>query len=132
MRSARITYFDSYRASASADSDKRVLSNLRRFMEDLDRETGRPERAWKTLASQDSPQQENWWDCGVFMLMTCRWRAYGLPFSFDQDDMDDFRRRILADIIDFSGPPPLLARAKRGRDEPEHGLLDEPSPRRRR
>jgi hypothetical protein len=117
LRAARITYFDSTGDTNITSDRERILRNLQRFMEDLDRSSGKPERDWSFRVAADAPRQLNGWDCGVFTLMACKWRALQLPFSYDQRDMDYFRRRIMADIISFAGPPQPESRATPRRNE---------------
>jgi sentrin-specific protease 1 len=103
-RAATITHFDSLGEGAVTSSSTLILQNLKRYMQDLDKQNGLPSSAWSLVVAQDTPQQRNLCDCGVFALMTCKWRALDLPFSYDQRDADYFRRRIMSDIIDLAGP----------------------------
>jgi sentrin-specific protease 1 len=120
-RTAVVTYYDSMGGNGVTPSRERVLGNLQRFMQDLERLKGKPQRDWSGRVAPDAPQQTNTWDCGVFTLMACKWRALELPFSYDQRDMDYFRRRIMADIIDVAGPPPA-PRATPRRNATQHQL----------
>mmetsp|Transcript_15098 Transcript_15098/g.30446 ORF Transcript_15098/g.30446 Transcript_15098/m.30446 type:complete len:257 (+) Transcript_15098:1427-2197(+) len=50
---------------------------------------------WELIeGTSETPQQENGFDCGVFMLMACILLAVGEPLDFSQEDIALFRERI--------------------------------------
>jgi sentrin-specific protease 1 len=54
------------------------------------------------------PQQDNGFDCGVFMLHFARCVAAGVPWDFGQADMRDLREALTYDILTtgvHGGPP---------------------------
>ena len=55
---------------------------------------------WELIgSSEDTPQQENGFDCGVFMLVACILLAVGEPLDFSHDDIDLFRKRLILIIL---------------------------------
>lgn len=54
------------------------------------------------------PQQDNGFDCGVFMLHFARCVAAGVPWDFAQADMRDLREALVYDILatGVNGGPP--------------------------
>ena len=47
----------------------------------------------------NTPQQTNSCDCGVFTLMFADYQSRNAPFTFDQRHMEYFRIRVVADIM---------------------------------
>jgi sentrin-specific protease 1 len=78
---------------------------LTRFAEWIDDEAKRQKRdvldanTWLQVYPPNIPQQNNGYDCGVFVLMYADWIARGHPFNFTQDDIPFLRRRIASEII---------------------------------
>lgn len=99
MEKRGFLYFD----SMFSNPHPNFVSYLRRYLEDehmnkkkipLDHVDD-----WGLLPNTSVPQQRNGFDCGVF---TCCFAEHFLTrkhFSFDQDDMPVFRRRIAARIV---------------------------------
>lgn len=55
---------------------------------------------WKNVTHKDIPQQENGYDCGVFMLKFADFISLGLKTNlFDQSNMRYFRRKLALDIL---------------------------------
>ncbi|PVG02593.1 cysteine proteinase [Serendipita vermifera] len=55
---------------------------------------------WTDFFGEDGPQQENGYDCGVFVCQTMEnlSRGISLPFDFSQQDMPYLRRRMVLEI----------------------------------
>ena len=62
----------------------------------LDREVSG--ETWEVQCAS-SPQQSNSYDCGAFLLTSARCIALGLPVNFNQSDIPNMRKRIVAEII---------------------------------
>lgn len=48
---------------------------------------------------QTMSQQMNGYDCGVFMLKGIHWKAMECPFSFEQSDINYFRKMITLELL---------------------------------
>ena len=49
---------------------------------------------------QDGPQQQNSWDCGVFVMATAKVKVFGEKVDFTQRDVEHyFRRKCLAECV---------------------------------
>lgn len=58
------------------------------------------EGQWTVLPSA-SPQQDNGYDCGVFLLSTAKAVALGIdPLSYGASDVATLRKKIVAEIMD--------------------------------
>ncbi|VVC25183.1 Hypothetical protein CINCED_3A000641 [Cinara cedri] len=53
---------------------------------------------WRLRNVKDCPQQQNHWDCGVFLCAFAEHLSRNAPLNFSQDDMINIRRQILLDI----------------------------------
>lgn len=53
---------------------------------------------WRLKNITDCPQQENYWDCGVFVCMFAEHLARDAPFNFTQDNMVELRNQISLEI----------------------------------
>lgn len=53
---------------------------------------------WLLKNIKDCPQQENDWDCGVFVCMYAEYLTRGASLNFSQKDMDNFRKQIRSEI----------------------------------
>ena len=56
---------------------------------------------WKLVPTDfnTTPQQGNGFDCGVFTIMYADFLTDNLPFTFSQNNMPLFRKKIFANII---------------------------------
>ncbi|KAG8822627.1 Smt3-specific protease, partial [Serendipita sp. 399] len=61
---------------------------------------------WVDFFGEDGPQQENGYDCGVFVCQTMEnlSRGVSLPFDFTQKNMAYLRRRMILEIANESLP----------------------------
>lgn len=50
---------------------------------------------WQFKCIEDSPLQQNGYDCGVFLCITAEYLSRKAPLTFSQEDMPYFRRRML-------------------------------------
>lgn len=57
---------------------------------------------WQDIHPQDIPLQMNGSDCGVFMCKYADFISKNAPFTFDQENMPYFRKRMILDIISKS------------------------------
>ena len=62
----------------------------------LDREVS--EEMWEVQCAF-SPQQSNNYDCSAFLLTSARCIALGLPVNFNQSDIPNMQKRIVAELI---------------------------------
>ena len=86
-----------------AGSDRGVLRNIMRYlvdeMKDKKGET-LDEAEWELQNIYDeSPQQHNGVDCGVFLCTTANFLSMGQKLSFSQRNMPMLRTRIASDIL---------------------------------
>ena len=56
------------------------------------------EERWEVECAS-SPQQSNDYDCGAFLLTSARCIALGLPVNFNQSNIANMRKRIVAELI---------------------------------
>ena len=54
---------------------------------------------WTFSHADNLPEQENDYDCGVFILKFAQCLARGEPFNFSEEDMNFFRRRYVWEIV---------------------------------
>lgn len=55
---------------------------------------------WKKVNASPIPQQFNGSDCGVFACMFAEHLARDAPFSFSQDNMPYFRKKMIIEILE--------------------------------
>ncbi|KAG5555064.1 hypothetical protein RHGRI_012557 [Rhododendron griersonianum] len=55
--------------------------------------------SWKQEFVEDLPEQENGWDCGVFMIKYADFYSRGLGLHFNQEHMPYFRLRTAKEIL---------------------------------
>jgi len=53
---------------------------------------------WLLMNVRNCPQQQNYWDCGVFVCMYAEYLSRNVPLNFSQRNMDKFRRQITLEI----------------------------------
>ncbi|KAK4800782.1 hypothetical protein SAY86_021269 [Trapa natans] len=56
-------------------------------------------RSWKLEYVDDLPEQENSYDCGVFMIKYADFYSRGLDLCFSQEHMPYFRHRTAKEIL---------------------------------
>ncbi|OJD13017.1 hypothetical protein AJ78_06470 [Emergomyces pasteurianus Ep9510] len=56
------------------------------------------EEEWRVLPSI-SPQQNNGYDCGVFLLTTAKLVSFGKPLKYGATDIPEIRKRIVAELM---------------------------------
>ena len=54
---------------------------------------------WPREFPKRIPQQHNGCDCGVFTLLFANYVGRGAPMDFNQADIDDFRVRIVHELL---------------------------------
>mmetsp|Transcript_25006 Transcript_25006/g.35018 ORF Transcript_25006/g.35018 Transcript_25006/m.35018 type:complete len:660 (+) Transcript_25006:108-2087(+) len=57
---------------------------------------------WTDYMPRDIPQQQNGYDCGVFMCRYADCISQNKPFNFKQKDMQTIRKRMILDILSKS------------------------------
>eukprot|EP01018_Ginkgo_biloba_P003561 Gb_16894 [translate_table: standard] len=96
-RAKKFQYLDSLKGG-----DANVLKVLARYItdetkdkigKDLDVST------WEQEFVEDLPEQENGWDCGMFMVKYADFHSRGLPLNFCQANMPYFRKRTAKEIL---------------------------------
>ena len=66
---------------------------------------------WRRVYPSNIPTQTNGFDCGLFSLMYADRLSMGLPFEFNQRDMEDIRVKVLHRLLAkriHMWPTPLL------------------------
>ncbi|XP_058075901.1 ubiquitin-like-specific protease ESD4 isoform X1 [Magnolia sinica] len=58
-------------------------------------------RSWKQEFVRDLPEQQNGWDCGMFMIKYADFYSRGLELCFCQEDMPYFRKRTVKEILNL-------------------------------
>ena len=97
MADKTIVYYDSM-----GGRDQALLYTVLEYLKQEHRDKKKCELdsdMWTLSHAVNIPQQENFYDCGLFMLKYAQCLARGQPFNFSQDNMDDFRRRSIWEII---------------------------------
>ncbi|OVA14890.1 Peptidase C48 [Macleaya cordata] len=93
----KFQYLDSLRGI-----DSQVLKVLARyFMEEVKDKSSKDIdiSSWKHEYVEDLPEQENGWDCGMFMIKYADFYSRGLGLCFNQEHMPYFRRRTAKEIL---------------------------------
>ena len=97
LKERRFEYYDSLRGGEGA-----VLRYLRRWLEDEHLEKMKApldtsewtEAVWKS----GTPQQQNGYDCGVFLVTTADYLSRDADLDFTQTHIEYFRRRLVLEI----------------------------------
>ena len=58
--------------------------------------------SWPREFPKRIPQQKNGCDCGVFTLLFANYAGRAAPFDFEQSHIDDFRVRIVHELLSLS------------------------------
>ncbi|KAI3979023.1 hypothetical protein MKX01_016198 [Papaver californicum] len=93
----KFQYLDSLKGM---DTD--VLENLARyFVEEVKDKSAKDidVSSWKREYVKNLPEQENGWDCGMFMIKYSDFYSRGLGLCFNQEHMPYFRRRTASEIL---------------------------------
>jgi len=94
----RIIYIDSM-----AGRGTECMKNVLRYLEDesMDKKKAPLDTSgWKLVSmGRNVPQQNNGYDCGVFMCTFANYVAMDQEFDFTVNDMEYFRKRIAVDIL---------------------------------
>ena len=98
VQQKRIQYYDSMGNSQA----KRYLNGALRYMGDeaakLDLDFNSSD--WVLTPSQpDTPQQQNCYDCGAFVVMFADFLSDNLPLEFSQAHLPFFRQKICGNIL---------------------------------
>jgi len=98
LRQKRFEFIDSMHGS-----DGGRLAVLRRFLEDehKDKKCAPLDLSdWQDViyTIADTPHQTNGFDCGMFMSRAAEHLVRGVMVDFTQDDMPDFRRRMILEL----------------------------------
>jgi sentrin-specific protease 1 len=100
FRERKIVYFDSL-----GDSGRIVLSNLLNFLQDEHMNKKKEPlfggEKWILIDSfKECPQQRNYYDCGVFMLIRAQYLATRNAPNYTHKDMPLFRQKICLAILE--------------------------------
>ncbi|XP_023549234.1 ubiquitin-like-specific protease ESD4 [Cucurbita pepo subsp. pepo] len=82
--------------------DSRVLKTLARyFVDEVKNKSGKDidVSSWAQEFVEDLPEQENGFDCGMFMIKYADFYSRGLNLCFKQEHMPYFRRRTAKEIL---------------------------------
>jgi sentrin-specific protease 1 len=114
MRDQRLEYYDSMKSTKS----DRSCAEIQRWCEAemLDKQSMEFDWAgWKTHVHRQSPQQENGFDCGVFMCQYIKWLAAGAEdlFPFTQLDMPKLRLQMVHELSTAAIAMPTAAQSAR-------------------
>ncbi|XP_031497842.1 ubiquitin-like-specific protease 1A [Nymphaea colorata] len=97
VREKKFQYLDSL-----GGRDSQVLKVLARYLSDEVKDKTDKVMdftSWEKEFVVDLPEQQNGWDCGVFMIKYADFYSRGLELSFSQEDMPYFRRRTAKEIL---------------------------------
>ncbi|XP_039829971.1 putative ubiquitin-like-specific protease 1B isoform X2 [Panicum virgatum] len=97
MKENTFQYLDSL-----GGTDHNVLNMLARYIaEEVNDKSNKviDTSSWHEEIVDDIPLQQNGWDCGMFMLKYIDFHSRGLNLSFNQEDMEYFRKRIAKEIL---------------------------------
>ncbi|KAL1807365.1 hypothetical protein ACET3Z_024355 [Daucus carota] len=93
----KFQYLDSLRGR-----DKQVMSMLARyFVDEVKDKSGKDidVSSWKQEFVEDLPEQQNGYDCGVFMIKYSDFYSRDVGLCFNQEHMPYFRRRTAKEIL---------------------------------
>ncbi|KAF7837813.1 ubiquitin-like-specific protease ESD4 [Senna tora] len=93
----KFQYLDSLRGR-----DNQVLTVLARYFTDEVKDKNGEEfdvSSWEKEFVEDLPEQENGYDCGMFMIKYADFYSRGLGLCFNQGHMPYFRRRTAKEIL---------------------------------
>lgn len=93
----KLQYLDSLKGV-----DTEVLENLARyFVDEVKDKSGKDidVSSWKREYVKHLPEQQNGWDCGMFMIKYSDFYSRGLGLRFSQEHMPYFRRRTASEIL---------------------------------
>ncbi len=107
-------YLDSTRGAHEKTKVPRALGNW--YKRDRAEKKGEDLHAdeWP-IEYWDCPQQENGFDCGVFVAKYCECLGRGDDFSFSQDHKGTLRRRLVVEICRKHVPARYMGAARGGR-----------------
>ncbi|CAK4099292.1 unnamed protein product [Aphanomyces euteiches] len=103
MKEKRIQYFDSMNGAGT-----QCLEVLFKYLHDEmqnKKNTQFDETDWELVSStEDTPQQNNAHDCGVFTCMFADYLSRDLALTFSQRDMKFFRKRMILRMVEGEIP----------------------------
>ena len=92
----KIVYYDSW-----GKHHKSVLEMIASYLESehLDKKGSKLDLGkWSQITAQNIPQQNNGWDCGMFVCKYAEYLSRRAEFTFKQYNMPYFRRRMVYEI----------------------------------
>ena len=98
MRQKKIQYYDSMAAPGTA-----YLRHLLQYLQD-EMQHKKKEKLdtseWTLVGTtDDTPQQMNGYDCGVFVCANAECLSFERPLNFSQRDMPNIRKRMVHRIV---------------------------------
>jgi len=97
FREKRFEYYDSLGGSNST-----CLKALRQYVKEEHKDKKKKEidlSDWTDYTPSDIPHQRNGYDCGVFMCKYADYVSKNQGFTFGQNQMQYFRKRLVLDIL---------------------------------
>ncbi|RWR94173.1 Peptidase C48 [Cinnamomum micranthum f. kanehirae] len=97
IKDEKLQYLDSL-----GGMDFQVLKALARYFVDEVKDKSNRDvdvSSWKQEFVGELPEQENGWDCGMFMIKYVDFYSRGLTLCFNQEHMPYFRKRTVMEIL---------------------------------
>ena len=97
FKNKEIVYYDSLKGKNPS-----CIQGLRKYLADesLDKKKKAFDFAgWKDIMPKDIPEQMNGCDCGVFMSKYAEYKSRFVKFTFTQENMPYFRKRMIFEIL---------------------------------
>lgn len=97
FRNKEILYYDSLKGNNAG-----CIQGLKKYLQDehMDKKkTAFDITGWKELMPKNIPEQMNGCDCGVFMCKYAEYKSRYADFTFKQDNMPYFRKRMIYEIL---------------------------------
>ena len=90
----QIVYYDSLQGYSTT-----CMRNLYQYMQCVSAGLEHSDSQWTCSPFTSTPEQLNSSDCGVFVCAMARCLAANHPLRFTQDDISDFRKRIVFELL---------------------------------
>ncbi|KAG2485480.1 hypothetical protein HYH03_015755 [Edaphochlamys debaryana] len=97
LRAKAVRYYDSLKSDDRVLADALISWVVDEAKDKLKQDWNRAE--WRVEFPKAIPTQRNGCDCGVFAIMFADRLGAGVPFDFDQPDMEALRVRVLSRLL---------------------------------
>lgn len=97
FKDKEIVYYDSLKGNNSG-----CIQALKKYLQDESKDKKKTQfdyTGWKELMPKNIPEQMNGCDCGVFMCKYAEYKSRYADFTFEQDNMPYFRKRMIYEIL---------------------------------